>query len=61
VSAVDGVALELPAELRAEVDRTLADWDQGRKMQRLWDRDATLWTGLEAAPRRLRGAIDQAV
>jgi glucose-6-phosphate isomerase len=27
------------------VERTLADWDQGGKMQRLWDRDPSLWTG----------------
>ena len=45
MSAVNGVALELPAALKAEVDRTLAHWDQGKKMQRLWDRDASLWTG----------------
>jgi transaldolase/glucose-6-phosphate isomerase len=42
---VNGIALQLPADLQAEVNRTLADWEQGKKMQRLWDRDATLWTG----------------
>ncbi len=49
MSAVDGIALQLPAELKAEVDRTLAEWDQGKKMQRLWDRDASLWTGQDEA------------
>ncbi len=49
MSTVNGIALELPAELKAEVDRALADWDQGKKMQRLWDRDASLWTGQDEA------------
>lgn len=43
------ISLHLPAELDSEVKRTLADWDQGKKMQRLWDRDASLWTGLDEA------------
>ena len=46
---MNGIALQLPAELQAEVDRTLADWDQGKKMQRLWDHDASLWTGEDEA------------
>ena len=61
ISAVDGrlksgggaevnrISLHLPAELDSDVKRTLADWDQGRKMQRLWDRDASLWTGQDEA------------
>ena len=44
-SAVNGIALHLPADLKSEVDRTLADWDQGKKMEQLWKREASLWTG----------------
>ncbi len=43
------ISLHLPAELDSDVKRTLADWDQGKKMQRLWDRDASLWTGQDEA------------
>jgi transaldolase / glucose-6-phosphate isomerase len=35
----------LPEGLAAEVKANIADWQSGRKMQRLWRRDATLWTG----------------
>ncbi|HTS82281.1 MAG TPA: bifunctional transaldolase/phosoglucose isomerase [Myxococcaceae bacterium] len=38
------ISLHLPPALDAEVKRTLADWDQGRKMERLWKRDPSLWT-----------------
>lgn len=53
MSGVNGIELQLPGELKSLVESTLADWDQGQKMQRLWNRDASL--------RRLREAIDQAV
>lgn len=35
----------LPQTLAAAVKANVADWQSGRKMQRLWQRDATLWTG----------------
>ena len=35
----------LPQTLAAAVKVNVADWQSGRKMQRLWQRDATLWTG----------------
>lgn len=35
----------LPESLAAEVKASIADWQSSRKMQRLWRRDATLWTG----------------
>ena len=35
----------LPETLAATVKTTLADWQSGGKMKRLWSRDATLWTG----------------
>lgn len=35
----------LPESLAAAVKANISDWQSGRKMQRLWKRDATLWTG----------------
>jgi glucose-6-phosphate isomerase len=35
----------LPECLAASVKTAVADWQSGGKMQRLWQRDATLWTG----------------
>ena len=35
----------LPAELQTKVDASLDDWLVNGKTRRLWDRDATLWTG----------------
>ena len=43
------ISLQLPAALDSDVKRTLAEWDEGRKMHRLWQRDASLWTGHEEA------------
>jgi len=35
----------LPESLAAAVKANVGDWQSGRKMQRLWQRDAKLWTG----------------
>ena len=35
----------LPEPLAATVKATIADWQSGGKIKRLWDRDASLWTG----------------
>ncbi|MCU1335313.1 MAG: transaldolase [Bryobacterales bacterium] len=35
----------LTPDQRAALQRTLADWRTGRKIERLWSRDASLWTG----------------
>ncbi len=35
----------LPENLAASVKRTIADWQSNKKMQRLWQRDASLWSG----------------
>ena len=35
----------LPESLAATVKSTIADWQSGGKMKRLWDHDASLWTG----------------
>ncbi len=34
----------LPESLAVAVKANIADWQSGRKMQRLWQRDASLWT-----------------
>jgi transaldolase/glucose-6-phosphate isomerase len=39
----------LPETLATSVKATMADWKAGSKMRRLWQRDATLWTGDDEA------------
>jgi len=39
----------LPDSLAAAVKTTTADWRSGSKMARLWQRDASLWTGSDEA------------
>ncbi len=39
----------LPATLATAVEAALADWQQHDKVRRLWDKDATLWTGSNEA------------
>jgi transaldolase/glucose-6-phosphate isomerase len=39
----------LPESLAASVKTTISDWKTGSKMARLWQRDATLWTGDDEA------------
>jgi transaldolase / glucose-6-phosphate isomerase len=39
----------LPETLAASVKTTISDWKTGGKMARLWQRDATLWTGDDEA------------
>jgi transaldolase/glucose-6-phosphate isomerase len=40
---------KLPPALASSVEKTLADWRSGNKITRLWDRDASLWTGTDEA------------
>jgi len=42
---VSRLKTSLPETLAATVKTTIADWQSGGKMKRLWDRDASLWTG----------------
>ena len=35
----------LPESLATSVKTTIADWQSGGKMKRLWNRDSSLWTG----------------
>ena len=40
---------QLPAELAAAVALTVADWDKNGKVKRVWDGDASVWTGDDEA------------
>jgi len=46
---VSRLKTSLPQSLATTVKTTIADWQSGGKMQRLWQRDATLWTGSDEA------------
>jgi transaldolase/glucose-6-phosphate isomerase len=46
---VNGLRISLPEALSATVKATAGDWQAGGKMRRLWQRDATLWTGSDEA------------
>ena len=37
--------LKVPSELRGALDAATADWQTNNKTARLWQKDATLWTG----------------
>jgi len=39
----------LPESLASAVKTNIAEWQSGQKMQRLWKRDASLWTGADEA------------
>ena len=39
----------VPAALTDAVDRLAVDWEAAHRVQRLWDGDATLWTGADEA------------
>ena len=44
---MSGLKSSLPEALAASVRATVADWQSGGKVNRLWNRDATLWTGAD--------------
>jgi transaldolase/glucose-6-phosphate isomerase len=46
---VSGLKTSLPDALAAAVKATATDWQSGGKMQRLWQRDAKLWTDADEA------------
>ncbi|MBV9145293.1 MAG: bifunctional transaldolase/phosoglucose isomerase [Acidobacteria bacterium] len=41
---IDQMTWKLPADLESRVKTTILDWEQGKKMRRLWGRDSSLWT-----------------
>ena len=46
-SHVERQDAQVPPPLRDAVSATVRDWQANRKVQRLWARDATLWTGAD--------------
>jgi transaldolase / glucose-6-phosphate isomerase len=46
---VSRIKSSLPESLAAAVKAAISDWQSGGKMQRLWQRDASLWTGADEA------------
>ncbi len=40
-----GFARQLPPHMEAAVDAVIEDWHVNNKARRIWDRDASLWTG----------------
>lgn len=42
---MSGLKISLREPLAGAVKKSVSDWQSGGKMQRLWNRDATLWTG----------------
>jgi len=44
---VNTIALSLSPDDTAAVDAALQDWQAGRKSERLWNRDRSLWTGTD--------------
>jgi transaldolase/glucose-6-phosphate isomerase len=46
---VSRLKTSLPESIAATVKATVADWQSRGNMQRLWQRDATLWTGSDEA------------
>ena len=45
MNCLSSLKTSLPEDLAASVKMNISDWKAGGKMQRLWRRDATLWTG----------------
>jgi transaldolase / glucose-6-phosphate isomerase len=41
--------LILPDKLSSSIEAVLTDWDESKKVKRLWTGDATLWTGRDEA------------
>jgi transaldolase / glucose-6-phosphate isomerase len=44
---VSRLKTSLPESLATGVKSTMADWQSGRKMMRLWNRDSSLWSGTD--------------
>ena len=47
--SLNKLSYKLPAELQATVQASLLDWKTHKKVARLWDKDASLWTGADEA------------
>ncbi|MDQ2947123.1 MAG: bifunctional transaldolase/phosoglucose isomerase, partial [Acidobacteriota bacterium] len=47
--AGSGLTRQLPKALESAVEQAIVDWDSSGKVKRLWDGDASLWTGQDEA------------
>jgi transaldolase/glucose-6-phosphate isomerase len=47
--SVNRLAYKLPRDLQAAVEASLDDWKKNDKVGRLWQKDASLWTGTDEA------------
>ena len=45
--SINKISYKLPAALAEGVKTSLADWKTNNKVARLWQKDATLWTGAD--------------
>jgi transaldolase / glucose-6-phosphate isomerase len=48
-TTLSGIRASLPDRLSQKIGATTAEWQSGRKVERLWQRDASLWTGADEA------------
>jgi transaldolase / glucose-6-phosphate isomerase len=46
---VSQIGVSLPSDLQDSVQAAVSDWQDGRKVERLWKRDASLWSGTDEA------------
>ncbi len=46
-SAINGQGAKLPAAIEQAVKMSLEDWRHNGKMRRLWEKDASLWSGAD--------------
>src|ERR1700736_52977 len=47
--SLNKLSCKVPEDLSATVQASLLDWKTNQKVARLWDKDATLWTGDDEA------------
>ena len=47
LNTVNALKASLPQSLASAVQANTNDWESGKKMRRLWQRDASLWTGTD--------------
>ena len=44
---IDQMTWKMPPDLDRKFKTTILDWEQGKKMRRLWGRDSSLWTNAD--------------
>ncbi len=47
--SLNSITFRLPASLQTAFDAELSQWASGSKVERLWSKDATLWSGADEA------------